>query len=133
MTRDEVIARWEARLIDWARLNVQVNGEALAREVLNDLRGMVDAYESASLTLTTAAAESGYSRRQLTRMIAEGKLANVGRHNAPRVLRKDLPRKPAAGSTTGAVRGSPLSSLQIARQAISSKSAQRGRGNGTQG
>lgn len=46
------------------------------------------------LTLAEAARESGYSTDQLSRLIREGKLVNVGRKGAPRVRRGDLPKKP---------------------------------------
>jgi hypothetical protein len=47
------------------------------------------------LTLDQAAAESGYSADHLGRLLREQKIPNAGRANAPRILRGDLPRKPA--------------------------------------
>lgn len=45
------------------------------------------------LTLTEAATESGYSAAHISRMLAEGRIENVGVENRPRVRRGDLPRK----------------------------------------
>ena len=45
------------------------------------------------LNLTDAAVESGYSADYLGRLVRDGKIANVGRPNAPRIRRRDLPRK----------------------------------------
>ena len=46
------------------------------------------------LTLEEAAAESGYSTDHLGRLLREKKIPNAGRAHAPRILRRDLPRKP---------------------------------------
>ncbi len=45
------------------------------------------------LTLAQAERESGYSRDHLGRMVRDGAIPNAGRHHAPRILRRDLPRK----------------------------------------
>src|SRR5262245_45561888 len=49
--------------------------------------------ELQALTLEQAAAESGFSYSALEKMVRRGKLANVGRKQAPRIRRGDLPRK----------------------------------------
>ena len=46
-----------------------------------------------ALTLQGASEESGYSYSALQKMVAEGKLPNIGDKNRPRVRRGDLPRK----------------------------------------
>ena len=46
-----------------------------------------------ALTLDEAAAESGYSYSALQKKVADVELANVGRPRAPRVRRRDLPKK----------------------------------------
>jgi hypothetical protein len=48
----------------------------------------------AALSLAEASAESGYSEAHLSRLVHEGRIANAGRDRAPRIRRKDLPRKP---------------------------------------
>lgn len=126
MTRDEILDRWRGRLADWTRLGATVNGERVASEVLADLKAMADAFDDAGVSLTEASHESGYSTRQLSRMVRDGTLKNVGRPNAPRLLRSQLPRK-AQPTPTGNIGVS----LQLARQAVVSKA--RGRRNGTEG
>lgn len=54
------------------------------------------------LTLERAATESGYAKRTIREMVADGRIANAGRKNAPRVRRVDLPLKP--GAPEGAAR-----------------------------
>ena len=46
-----------------------------------------------ALTLQQAADESGYSYSALQKMVATGKLSNVGDKNRPRVRRGDIPHK----------------------------------------
>ncbi len=46
-----------------------------------------------ALTLNEASEESGYSYSALQKMVADGKLPNLGDRNRPRVRRGDLPRK----------------------------------------
>jgi hypothetical protein len=53
------------------------------------------------LTLERAATESGYAKRTIREMVADGRIANAGRKNAPRVRRVDLPVKPGAGPAAG--------------------------------
>lgn len=126
MTRDEILDRWKQRLADWSKLQTTVNGERVATEVLADLKAMAEAHNDGALGLTAAAEESGYSARQLSRMVRDGTLKNVGRPNAPRLLRSQLPRK-AQPTPTGNIGVS----LQLAREAVASKIKQRGRRNGT--
>jgi len=57
------------------------------------------------LTLDEAAAESGYSKRRLRELVAEGTIANAGRRGAPRIRRADLPMRPGATSTLSAPAG----------------------------
>lgn len=47
-----------------------------------------------ALTLDGAAAASGYSADHLGRLVRAGRLRDVGRLWAPRILRGELPRKP---------------------------------------
>ena len=52
-------------------------------------------HELEALTLDDGEAESGYSKAQLSRLIRERKIENVGKSGSPLVRRKDLPRKPS--------------------------------------
>ena len=50
------------------------------------------------LTLVQAARECGYSPRTIQRWIRKGVVQNIGRPNAPKVRRRDLPVKPGITS-----------------------------------
>ena len=50
-----------------------------------------------ALMLEEAEAESGYSKSHLRRLIREGVVPNSGTENRPRILRKNLPKKPGHG------------------------------------
>lgn len=45
------------------------------------------------LTLSEASQESGFSPATLSRAVTEGRIENAGRDGAPRIRRKDLPRR----------------------------------------
>jgi len=87
--------RWIARREELRRFHALVDGAVLCDELLSELDRLTDAAENEALSLTRAAAESGYSVDHLGRLVREGKLANLGRPNAPKVRRADLPRKPS--------------------------------------
>ena len=132
MTREEIIARWRTRLTAFQEMHAQVDGEATARQVLADLEGMADVHEDAPLSLTQASQEGGVSTRQLARLIEDGKLENVGRKGAPRVRRRDIPRKAVAERTIASSDTMGVS-LRMARQVVTSKIGHRGRRNGAEG
>jgi len=52
-------------------------------------------YQNQVLTVAEAAAESGYSPSHLFHAVEDGTIANAGRRGAPRIRRRDLPRKSA--------------------------------------
>jgi len=60
----------------------------------NELEAANNAWQDVTLTLDEGASESGYSTDSLGRMIREERLDNAGVPGAPRILRRDLPRKP---------------------------------------
>ena len=60
----------------------------------NELEAANNAWQDVTLTLDEGASESGYSTDGLGRMIREGTIDNAGMPGAPRILRRDLPRKP---------------------------------------
>jgi len=76
--------------------------------------------EVTALTLEEAADESGYSSEHLGRLVREGVIPNAGRRRAPRIQRRDLPRKAAqlraAGDDLTLVGATPG---QIARAVVS--------------
>jgi len=61
-----------------------------------------------ALTLTQAADESGYSAAHIARLLESGRLPNAGEKYAPRICRKDLPKKPPKAPTARAVDGPDL-------------------------
>lgn len=73
-----------ARALEWAALRI----EQAMRE-----------HDDEPLTLPEAAARSGYSVDHLGRLVRDGRLANIGRHGAPRVRAGDLPSRPTSAST----------------------------------
>ena len=96
LTRAGLVARWRAVRNTLAEVGGLVDGAKLVDRLLVDLEAVCAAEDGETLTLAQAAAESGYSRDHLARLIRTGAILNVGRRRAPRVRRVDLPRKPAA-------------------------------------
>ena len=94
MTTD-VRARWEARRAEWQHLGATVNGASICVEILRDLDALERTSADECLTLSEAAACSGYTADHLGRLIREDKIENVGRKGAPRVRQGDLPKKAA--------------------------------------
>ncbi|HSU92218.1 MAG TPA: hypothetical protein VLI43_00825, partial [Gemmatimonadaceae bacterium] len=72
---------------------VLVDGVTLCDELLGELDRLADDAANVLLSLRRAAAESGYTADHLGRLLREGKLANAGRVNSPRIRRGDLPIK----------------------------------------
>jgi hypothetical protein len=70
------------------------------------------------LTLEQAAAESGYSADHLGRQLRLGKLPNAGRPNAPRLRRRDIPRKVGALPRRAGIAQVGASHEQIARAVV---------------
>lgn len=73
--------------------------EAQARVLESCAAALEDWYRTqlvTPLTLKEAARESGYSESTLQQKIAAGRLPNAGKRGAPRILRRDLPRKAGA-------------------------------------
>lgn len=96
MTRDEFAVRWRTRLAEWARVGALVDGAKLYEEVLADFEAVTRAEDNGELSLSEAAAESGYSSDHLRRLHRLGKLpaSRKGRNLFFRT--GDLPRKPTA-------------------------------------
>lgn len=87
----DLIERWETRRASLARLNAQVDGAALASDILADLAGL--AATEQPISLAAAATGTGYTPDHLSRLIREGKLFNHGRKHAPRVRLSECPTK----------------------------------------
>lgn len=94
-----LVERWRQEADLLRRRGAEVQGGLLdcaADEVEAALHG----HESEALTLSQSADESGYSADHLGRMVRDGKIPNAGEKNAPRILRRDLPRKAPLSPTT---------------------------------
>ena len=99
MTEPELIAKWEARAAEYDQVGAQVSGATLCRTFLEDLACLRTATENRVLSLTEAAASSGYSAAHLARLVKQGKLRTL-RPPASRgrlsFRQGDLPRKPGS-------------------------------------
>jgi hypothetical protein len=96
-------------------------------EAAKELEEALAKSQAEELTLEEAAAESGYSADHLGRLLADGTIPNAGRKHAPRILRRDLPRKPKppeGPKLAEAAPGGP-SLARITRDAISSRTRRR--------
>jgi hypothetical protein len=85
-------AAWRARAAELRSWSAEAPARVLER-VANELEQALRNRGDDVLTLGEAAKVSGYSTDHLGRRVREGSLQNVGRKNAPRVRRKDLPLK----------------------------------------
>jgi len=103
--------------VEWKRLGAHVDGAAVADEVLADLALLEQFENDEILSLEAASTVSGYSRDHIARLIRQGRIPNAGRPNAPRVRRRDLPRK--AASLQSLIE-SDISRAQIARSVVNS-------------
>lgn len=114
MTLPELPTAWRLRAEE---LKPYAPGAARAfQTAAAELERCMGENTSEPLTLSQAAAESGYSTDHLARLVRQGKLRNAGRQNAPLIRRGDLPRKPPSLPSTDAAThlGAP-SSRQIVR------------------
>ena len=95
-TLRDVIDRWAARRDEMRRLKASVDAATICEEFLIDLEQMLRASGETRLSLGEAAKMSGYSSDHIGRLVRLGKLRNVGRKGAPRVLLGDLPHRPSS-------------------------------------
>jgi hypothetical protein len=63
---------------------------------MRSVASALDASGGEVLSLVDAAAECGYSADHLGRLVRSGQLPNSGRRKAPKIRRRDLPKKPAS-------------------------------------
>ncbi len=101
MTLDELLVAWRSRAGD-LRPYAPPAAHAFETAAL-ELEQALRAAELEALTLRQASRESGYDEDYLGEMVREGKIPNAGRKHAPRILRRDLPRKPGTGPGAGGV------------------------------
>ena len=67
---------------------------AVLESCAEELDTVLREHELEALTLHGAMEESGYSYSAIQKMVAKGRVPNVGDKTRPRVRRGDLPRKP---------------------------------------
>jgi hypothetical protein len=93
MTPAELVRAWRDEADTLVGRYGDGQGARLCRVHADELQAALDAAESEALTLAEAVAVSGYSERRLRELVAEGKLANIGKKGAPRFRRDALPRR----------------------------------------
>ena len=92
---------WRARALDM-RTWAAAEGSARALEgCADELEAAVREAWDQALTLDQAANESGYSKRRLRELLAEGAVPNAGRKGSPRIRRAELPRRPGRIGASG--------------------------------
>lgn len=92
MTPLELARQWEqeAELLEGYGAT---EAGAAARRHAAQLTAVIRTNDAEELTLNEAAQESGYSKRRLRELVADGSVANAGAKGRPRIRRADLPRK----------------------------------------
>src|SRR5437899_13101095 len=96
MTREDFVTRWRTRQSEWARIGALVDGARVCEDVLQDFEAVTRAEDDAELSLSEAAAESGYSGDHLRRLHRLGNLAAYRKGRNLFFRSCDLPRKPNA-------------------------------------
>jgi DNA-binding FrmR family transcriptional regulator len=96
MTREDFVTRWRTRQSEWARIGALVDGARLCEDVLQDFEAVTRAEDDAELSLSEAAAESGYSSDHLRRLHRLGKVPAYRKGRNLFFRSGDLPRKPTA-------------------------------------
>jgi hypothetical protein len=100
MTPDALPAAWKARAESFRAHGADAQARTL-EHVAGELEDALREAGETELTLSEAAAESGYSERRLRELLAEDPQLNAGRKGRPRIRREDLPRKPGGKSSGG--------------------------------
>jgi hypothetical protein len=119
MTREDFVVRWRTRLSEWARIGALVDGARVCEDVLQDFEAVTRAEDEAELSLSQAAAESGYSSDHLRRLHRKGRLPAYRKGRNLFFRSGDLPRKPTSP------RLSPYDPVADARRVVSERSGER--------
>lgn len=93
MNPHDLTNEWRERASQLTRYGAESQALTLL-ECASELEQLWQLWQEEPLTLSEAAKESGYSVDHIGRMVREGRIANAGRPNAPRIRRADLPIKP---------------------------------------
>lgn len=89
----ELADRWRSDALVLRRYGREAEADQLEARAA-ELVAAEQAAGDELLDLQEAAAESGYSKRRIRELVAEGAVPNAGRKGAPRIRRADLPQKP---------------------------------------
>src|SRR5438034_11846503 len=100
MTREDFLTRWRTRQSEWAHIGALVNGARVCEDVLQDFEAVTRAEDDAELSLSEAAAQSGYSSDHLRRLHRLGKLPAYRKGRNLFFRSGDLPRKPTAPASS---------------------------------
>ena len=119
MTREDFVIRWRTRQSEWARIGALVDGARVCEDVLQDFEAVTRAEDDAELSLSEAAAESGYSSDHLRRLHRRGQLTAYRKGRNLFFRSGDLPRKPTAP------RLSPYDPVTDARRVIKQRHDER--------
>lgn len=92
MTANDLAAHWRAEGAVLRRRGAEQQA-AVLESCAAELEQCAREQELEALTLEQAERESGYSYSALQKMVATGRLLNVGEPHRPRVRRGDLPKK----------------------------------------
>lgn len=87
-------ARWREKDAPFLREHGDEQGAIICSLHAVQLEEALHEHESELLSIAEASEESGYSASRLYHCIEDGTLPNAGRRGAPRIRRRDLPRKP---------------------------------------
>lgn len=98
---DTINALLQEWLEEASQLRKRYANESAARVCEAHVRELKAALESKAdelVTVTEAAAETGYSKQHLRALLASGDIQNAGRKGRPRIRRRDLPPRKAEAS-----------------------------------
>src|SRR4029077_13326395 len=115
MTREDFITRWRTRQSEWARIGALVDGTRVCEDVLQDFAAVTQAEDDAELSLSEAAAKSGYSSDHLRRLHRRGQLPAYRKGRSLFFRSGDLPRKPTVPGF------SPYDPVADARRVVSER------------
>ena len=118
---DNLAAQWRTRAAELRRW-AAAEGAACALEgAAAELETALNATQLEPLSLVVAARESGFSADHLGRQVRTGRIPNAGRANAPRILRRDLPRKSTGLPPVGSSAMFPIPKRRVAASVVHSK------------
>ena len=99
MDASDLPARWRSDA-ETLRGYGDHRGAVVLERVAAELLAALEERADEELRLAAAAAESGLSVRRLRELIAAGDVPNAGRRGAPRIRRRDLPRRRQQAGTS---------------------------------